>query len=115
MLSLSSSDKVFLCIKAIDFRNQKKGLIKFTQQIIQQNPYNRTYFVFTNKRKDSVKILQYDGTGFWMHVKYLSMGKFFWPKTIEDTVAMNPVELQVLLMQGNPVSASFQSEWQQVA
>ena len=64
MLALSASDKVFLCVGPIDFRNQVKGLIKFAQHTIKQNPYCRAYFVFTNKKKHSVKILHFDGTGF---------------------------------------------------
>jgi len=115
MLALSANDKVFLCIGHLDFRRQVKGLIKATQEILKQNPYSRAYFVFTNKKKTSVKILHYDGTGYWLHWKILSEGKFFWPKLDSASCTMSPMELQVLLSQGNPVQAAFREEWVKVA
>jgi transposase len=115
MLALSTSDKVFLCIAPIDFRRQINGLIKSTQAILKQNPYSRTYFVFTNKNKTAIKILHYDGIGFWMHLKRLSKGRFQWPQSSEQSLTMTPIELQVLLMNGNPAQASFQEDWAKIA
>lgn len=115
MLAFSSSDKVFLGVGKIDFRNQILGLIKATKTIIRQNPYSRSYFAFINRKKTSIKILCYDGTGFWMHQKVLSQGKFRWPSSSEESITMSPMELQVLIMQGDPVSADFQGEWIKVA
>lgn len=115
MLAISTSDKVFLSLGHLDFRRQIKGLIKATQEVLKQNPYCRAYFVFTNKMKTSIKILHYDGTGFWMHQKVLSEGKFFWPKLNDDSCTMSPMELLVLLSQGNPDKASFHKEWIKVA
>ena len=115
MLSLSVKDQVFLCANPIDFRNQIGGLIKFTQYLIKQNPYSGAYFVFTNKRKTSVKILHYDSQGYWMHQKRLSKGKFKWPTGESDSITMEAHELQVLLMNGDYEKASFQGEWLKVA
>ena len=114
MLSLSVKDQVFLCIEPIDFRNQIGGLIKFTQYLIKQNPYNGAYFVFTNKNKTSIKILHYDGIGYWMHQKRLSKGKFKWPNDNDNTIKMEVHELQVLLMNGDYKKASFQDQWLKV-
>ena len=115
MLSLSSRDQIYLCTGHVDFRMQIKGLIKTTQRIIQENPYSGSYFIFTNRKKTAVKILHYDGQGYWMHLKMLSTGKFFWPKEEEGKIEMSPQQLQVLLMQGDPLSTSFQESWRKVA
>lgn len=115
MLSLSVRDQVYLCAAPIDFRNQMRGLIKLTQYVIKQNPYNGAYFVFVNRKKTSVKILHYDGIGYWTHQKKLSKGKFKWPNATDDTITMEVHELQVLLMNGDYEKASFQDQWSRVA
>jgi transposase len=115
MLSLSTKDQVFLAREPIDFRKQINGLIKSTKEIIRENPYSGAYFVFRNKKKTSFKILHYDGQGYWLHQKRLSQGKFSWPETSNETVEMSPMELQVLLMNGQPYSAGFQDDWKRVA
>lgn len=115
MLTLSASDKVFLGIQPLDFRKQLNGLMQATQNVIKQNPHSRAYFVFINRSKTAIKIFQYDGIGYWMHLKRLCRGKFKWPQSPEEAITMNPIELQVLLMNGDPQGASFQEEWQRVA
>jgi transposase len=115
MLAFSSTDKVFLGVGKIDFRKQITGLIKSTQEVIRQNPYSRCYFAFTNRKKTSIKLLHYDGTGFWMHQKVLSQGKFRWPSSSDESITMSPMELQVLLMQGDPALVGFKPEWTKVA
>jgi transposase len=115
MLSLSTKDNAFLALEPIDFRRQINGLIRATKEIIKENPFSGSYFVFTNKKKTCLKILHYDGQGYWLHQKRLSKGKFCWPKSVNEIVTMSAMQLQVLLMNGQPDSAGFQDDWRQVA
>ena len=111
MLSVSSTDKVFLCSNSIDFRKQANGLIKLTQSILEENPYSQNYFVFINRKKNALKILHFDGQGSGRHYKRLSKGKFKWPSGKEGKIFLSPTELHILLMNGNYQKAQIQSDW----
>jgi transposase len=115
MLSLSSKDKVYLCAKAIDFRNQTSGLIRLTQGILEENPFSQNYFVFVNRGKTAIKILHYDGQGYCMLLKRLSKGKFSWPSGEGGKIKLAPMELQILFMNGLFEKAKIQENWINVA
>jgi len=61
------------------------------------DPYSGHVFVFANRKRDRVKILFFDGSGFWVWAKRLEQGTFSWPKSSEATVDMTSDELSVLL------------------
>jgi transposase len=112
MLNFSSKDCVFLCSGPVDFRKQINGLISLTRSIIKENPYSHNYFVFINRKKTAIKVLHFDGQGYWMHLKRLSKGKFKWPNGDQSSIKLTPMELQVLMMNGDYQEASFESSWQ---
>lgn len=73
------------------------------------------YFVFRNKRKNTLKIIYYDGEGFWLFLKRLSRGTFPWWPTGKKK--LNPLEakkLSVLIMSGNPQGAEFSRDWKKL-
>ena len=64
----------------------------------------RDMFVFTNKRHISLKILIYDGMGFWLCIRRFSKGKLaWWPQNIEQAKNISAKELQIIFYQGNPL------------
>jgi transposase len=114
MLQFSCKDQIYLSVKAIDFRKQINGLIKSVRKIIKEDPLSGAYFVFRNKSKTSLKILQFDGQGFCLFQKRLSTGRFYWPNTKDEVLNMDYSEIQVLLGAGNPEEAMFQKSWKKV-
>ena len=56
-------------------------------------------FIFCNEQKNRIKILQWDGNGFWLHYKRLEHGKFPWPKESPEskTMVLSSQELEHLL------------------
>jgi transposase len=54
------------------------GLAGVCRQVIACDPFSGQVFVFRNKRKTAIKILIYDGQGFWLCQKRLSKGRFIW-------------------------------------
>jgi transposase len=69
--------------------------------------------VFRNRRGTAVKVLAYDGQGFWLCQKRLSSGRFrFWPTHAEAaTTALAAHELQVLLCGGDPDATQAMPMW----
>ncbi len=76
MISLNTTDRIFLYSRPVDFRKQINSLMAVVQNILCEDPLSGAYFIFTNRYCDSLKILHYDGQGMWLHQKRLSRGKF---------------------------------------
>ena len=115
MLSLTPTMPLLLAIKPLDFRRGIDAISAVCQQQLQLDPFSGTVFIFTNKSQSAIKILIYDGTGFWLCLKRFSSGKLkWWPTTLENAKKIRSVELQILLNQGHPLQAQLSEEWRKI-
>jgi len=116
MISVSPQTMVFVYRKAIDFRNGIDGLCGICKYELKENPFSGSMFVFTNKRRISLKILVYDGQGFWVYHKRLSEGKFtWWPGGGDDSlVSILARELIVLIWNGDPKHTKMAEDWKKL-
>ena len=90
--------RVFLACGRTDMRKQINGLAEIVENCFNLNPFDGALFVFCNRKRDRVKILEWDGDGFWLHFKRLEKGHFRWPKAGEETtMALTGEELSYLL------------------
>ena len=81
MLQLTPQHRLLLAVNPIDFRKGMNSLVALCQLQLNEQADSGTIFVFTNRRKDAVKLLVYDGQGFWLCMKRSSQGKLkWWPK-----------------------------------
>lgn len=76
MLSIPASIRIFIARKAVDFRKAHDGLLSIVRDEFGDDPFDGSLFVFLNKRRDRVKLLQWDRDGFWLHYKRLERGTF---------------------------------------
>ena len=76
MLSLPSSIRIFLARKPVDFRKAHDGLLAIVRDEFGDDPFDGSVFVFLNRNRDRVKVLQWDRDGFWLHYKRLEKGTF---------------------------------------
>jgi transposase len=83
---------------------------------LQADPFSGVVFVFRNRRGTSVRILNFDGQGFWLCTKRLSSGRFrFWPsKAGSMATTLLAHELQVLLSAGDPKGTRAAPQWRPV-
>lgn len=80
MMALSAHVRVLVCVVAIDFRKGIDGLARVCREVLSTDPFSGTVFVFRNRRGTAIKLLAYDGQGFWLCQKRLSEGRFrHWP------------------------------------
>ena len=116
MLQLGPQTKIFVAVEPIDFRNGIDGLVRLCQERLAQDAFSGGVFVFRNRRGTSLKALVYDGQGFWLCQKRLSVGRFSWWPSPNDAGAARPVphELQVLFSAGNPAATSVPPDWRPV-
>ena len=84
MLQITPQMKILVAVEPADFRRGIDGLARLCQEALQQDPFVGTVFVFRNRKATALKILMYDGQGFWLCHKRLSQGRFpWWPSAAE--------------------------------
>lgn len=114
MIAVTANTRVLVCIAPIDFRRGIDGLASACREVLSADPFSGTVFVFRNRRGTSIKLLAYDGQGFWLCQKRLSEGRFcHWPDQHDDPSKREIVahQLQVLLAGGDAVAARGASAW----
>lgn len=92
---------VYLACGHTDMRKSINGLAAIVEGSFKLDPCSGSLFVFCNRNRDRIKILEWDGDGFWLYFKRLEKGRFRWPQAGEsDTMTLSGEELQLLL--GSP-------------
>ena len=99
MLSFSGGLKVYLALEPQDMRKSFNGLAAAVSEQLKADPYQGAVFVFTNKRRNRLKLLFWDGTGLWVAAKRLEKGRFSWPKPTskgQRRLSLSPEALSML-------------------
>lgn len=115
MIQLTPLSRILIAVEPIDFRKGMDSLAGVCLNKLDQDPMSGTLFLFRNRSHSAIRVLAYDGQGFWLCTKRLSKGRFaWWPVNKSDTVNLDHRELQTLLWNGNPSSAKFSKDWKKV-
>ena len=116
MIQTTPQMRILVAIEPADFRKGIDGLARIVKEEFQKDPFSGCAFVFRNRRATAVKILIYDGRGFWLCQKRMSKGRFrFWPKRSRGPVRnLESHELSVLLTAGNFEAVRSQPIWREV-
>ena len=97
MLSLPATVRVFVAVAPADLRKGFDGLAQITRETVDQDPFSGHFFVFSNRRRDRVKILYWDRDGFAIWMKRLERGSFRWPAPDAKRLEWTAVELAAVL------------------
>lgn len=112
MIQVTPHMRILVAVEPVDFRAGIDGLAAVCRQRLEADPFSGAMFIFGNRKRTAIRILVYDGQGFWLCSKRLSSGRFgFWPGAQTPTRALQACELQVLLMAGNPAQAGAAPAW----
>ena len=115
MIQVTPQMRVLVAIEPVDFRKGIDGLAQVCKAELSDDPFSGVVFVFGNKKRTAIKVLVYDGQGFWLCQKRLSRGRFqFWPHGTSAAKSLEAHELQVLFSAGNPEEAKGLSPWKKV-
>ena len=66
MIQLTPQMRILLAVEPADFRKGIDGLAQLCRQRLQDDPLSGALFVFANRRRKALKLLVYDGQGFWL-------------------------------------------------
>ena len=117
MIQLTPQMRLLLAVEPVDFRKGIDGLVQVCRQRLNLDPLAGALFVFSNRRRRALKILLYDGQGFWLCQKRLSQGRFgWWPSGgQQSTLGLEVHQLQLLIWNGNPDPARAAPMWRPLA
>ena len=90
MLNLSHQTRVFLFTEPVDMRKSFRGLCQLAESVLQEDPASGHWFAFINRRRDRLKLLGWDGQGFWIWYKRLESGVFEKP-----AVGLNEAQTEI--------------------
>ena len=99
MFHLNQNLKVVLAVQPVDLRKSFHGLYAIAAHL-KESPEKGALFVFSNRPRNRVKVLCFDGTGCWVSTKRLEQGTFSWPKSGEvkkEKMRLKPEALGLLL------------------
>jgi transposase len=65
--------KVFVHRDAVDGRKGINGLVALVEQALGLDPFAPAVYAFTNKRRDRIKLLLWNRTGFWLLLNHLTL------------------------------------------
>jgi transposase len=118
MIQIPAQARVLIMHESVNFRKGIDGMAAVARLVLDKEPMDGTFFVFRNKGRHMLRLLFYDGGGFWLCTRRLSKGTFSaWPDG-DGTRPCSPLlarELQILIWGGDPSSCSFPELWRKVA
>ena len=116
MLQLTPQSRIFVATQPVDFRKGIDGLAAVCRQALGDNPLEGAVYVFRNRAGTALKLLLYDGQGYWIMMKRLSQRRFtWWPTSTDARVPLSARELIIMLWNDNPERAQMARDWRRVA
>ena len=103
MIQITLQMKILVAIEAVDGRKGIDSLARLCEEKLETDPFSGCMFLFRSRRGTSIRVLVYDGQGFWLAQKRLSKGRFaWWPTGKQASRVLEAHQAQLLLAAGNP-------------
>jgi transposase len=97
MFRLEKNARVWLVLGRTDMRKAINGLSGLVANTLEMDPMSGHYFVFSGRRKNTLKVLYWDKNGYALWYKRLEVDRFFWPSTEAQARAITGEQMQWLL------------------
>jgi len=97
MIPVPAGVRVWLAAGHTDMRKGFGGLALLVQEKLKSDPFGGQLFVFRGRRGDLIKLIWHDGQGLCLFAKRLERGRFIWPATNGEAVAISAAQLGYLL------------------
>ena len=115
MIQITAQMRVLVAIEPVDGRKGIDSLARLCQEKLSEDPFSGCVFVFRSRSGSAIRLLSYDGQGYWLAQNRLSKGRFVWGP--EDTGATKPLEAyeaQLLMAAGDLSRVRAAPMWRRV-
>jgi transposase len=103
LIQITPQLRILVAMEAVDGRKGIDSLAQLCREKLAADPFSGCLFIFRSRSAKSIRILAYDGQGFWLATKRLSKGRFrWWPTGQDASKPLRAHQAQLLLAAGNP-------------
>jgi transposase len=115
MIQIAATMRILVAVEPVDLRKGIDGLAQFCREKLATDPFSGCLFIFRSRRGTAIKVLAYDGQGYWLAQKRLSKGRFtWWPEATEPTKLLEAYEAQLLMAAGDLSRVRAAPMWRRV-
>ena len=116
MIHITAQMRVLVAIEPVDGRKGIDSLVRVCQGQLCEDPMTGCVFVFRSRRGTSIRLLSYDGQGYWLAQKRLSKGRFtWWPESSSAAKRLEAYEAQLLMVAGDVSRVCAAPMWRRVS
>lgn len=120
MIQLTPHMRILVATTPLDMRKGIDGIAAHCRLVLEEHPMSGAVFVFISRSRKMLKLLTYDGQGFWLATKRLSRGRFPpWTKaasaTHEHVRLLEAYQAHLLLQGADPDQVRALSPWKKIA
>jgi transposase len=115
MIQITAQMRVLVAIERVDGRKGIDSLVRLCQEKLAEDPFSGCVFVFRSRSGTAIRLLSYDGQGYWLAQKRLSKGTFvWWPEGSGAAKALEAYEAQLLMAAGDVSRVRAAPMWRRV-
>lgn len=119
MIQFTSHMRILVATTPVDMRKGIDGIAYQCRAMLKENPMSGAVFLFISRSRKHLRVLTYDGQGYWLCTKRLSAGKFpYWPKPNDSGDFLRQLEAcqaQVILHGGDPSQITILDTWRKIS
>src|SRR5208283_3765888 len=116
MIHITAQMRVLVAIESVDGRKGIDSLVRVCQEKLTEDPISGCVFIFRSRRGTSIRLLSYDGQGYWLAQKRLSKGRFaWWPESHSPAKRLEAYEAQLLMVAGDVSRVRAAPMWRRVS
>jgi len=116
VIQITAQMRVLVAIEPVDGRKGIDSLARLCQEKLAEDPFSGCVFVFRSRSGTAIRLLCYDGQGYWLAQKRLSHGRFvWWPQASEPAKALEAYEVQLLMAAGDVSRVRAAPMWRRVS
>ena len=115
MIQITAQMRVLVAIEPVDGRKGIDSLVRLCQDKLAEDPFSGCVFVFRSRGGTSIRLLNYDGQGYWLAQKRLSKGRFvWWPESNGAAKPLEAYEALLLFAAGDVSGVRAAPMWRRV-